>query len=296
MLRSMMRCLGGFTLCLMPLISLAQSGTSAATAPASSNSTVTVLIHGANKRGNPVALSQTSLTVYADRQQAQITELEAANNVPLRFVLMLDLSRSDRTNLLFEKKAAAQIFEALAKDGNEGYVGAFSHEIEISARPLQLPEVNAFLSQAEASGGTAMYDAIVEACDTLGHGIGAPAARRILFLISDGQDSQSLFSETKAIRFAQHHGVAVFALALVPTLPIGPGGAVLKQIAQETGGTAVVLSSPDEFLDKLLGPLETQYFLTFTPPPASPSTGRHLEVKSTDHSIRVFAPSGYAAD
>jgi hypothetical protein len=91
-----------------------------------------------------------------------------------------------------------------------------------------------------------MYDAIVEACNLLGRGAGAPSARRAVILIGDGEDNQSRFSEAKAIGLAQREGVAVFALALVPTLPIRPGGAILKKIPQATGGAAVVLNGPDD--------------------------------------------------
>lgn len=267
---------------------------SSSTSPDLSAATrVQVLINASDKHGNAVSISQSSLELFVDKKQAQIEELKPATGAPLRFVLLLDLSGSNIDKLKFEKKAAAQIFEALSKGNNEGYFGWFNHRVAISARPMQLSEVNQFLSNANTGGGTALYDAIAQACEqTLHRSSGVSTLRRVLFVITDGEDNQSHIAASETEKVAQREGVPVFALGLLSASPRATGAAVLKKLARTTGGNAVVLDSPKEFLDRLLHPLDTQYFLTFTSPVVGKDLTR-LEIKSSDHSIEIAAPSGF---
>lgn len=259
-----------------------------------SGSSGTVLIYGTDKQGAPVALSEPSLQVHADGQKVAITRLESAADVPMRFVLLLDLSGSDKDKLVFEKKAATQIFETVSNERNEGYLGAFSEQVKISTRPLRLSEVNTFLSQAEAYGGTALYDAIIRACDLLHDGPAAPSVRRVLFLVTDGEDNASRVSAAEAVKVAQRDGVTTFSLRLLSSAAArSRGEAILKKFARETGGAALATSSIKD-IEKLLKPLDAQYFLTFSSPPALEENTRKLQVKSTDHSIEVIAPAAYS--
>lgn len=259
----------------------------------SSESSGTVLIYATDKQGAPVALSESFLAVHVDGQKVAITKLESAADVPMRFVLLLDLSGSDKEKLVFEKKAAAQIFESLSKDRNEGYLGAFTEEVKISTRPLRLSEVNAFLSQAQAYGGTALYDAIIKACDLLRDGPPAPSVRRVLFLVTDGEDNASRVPAAQAVKVALRDGVTIFSLRLLSSDPRSRGEKTLKKFARETSG-AVLPTSSNTDIQKLLKPLDAQYFLTFSSPPPLQENTRELQVKSTDHSIEVFAPAAYS--
>ena len=117
--------------------------------------------------------------------------------------------------------------------------------------------------------------------------------RRVLFVITDGEDNQSHITATETAKIAQREGVPVFALGLVAWGR--KGGTILQKLAHETGGNAVVLDAPHEFLNKLLRPLSSQYFVTFTSSTIPQGTLRSLEVKSLDHSIKITAPAAYSA-
>jgi VWFA-related protein len=278
----------------LPTVGVTQINPSNSTAP--SASTIQILINASDKYGNTVSLSRSSLEVYVDKKLIQIEELKPAAGAPLRFVLLLDLSGSNIDKLKFEKKAAAQIFEALSKGNNEGYFGWFNQRVAISAHPMQLSEVNQFLRNANTGGGTALYDAIAQASEQQLHrSSGSSSVRRVLFVITDGEDNQSHIAASDAAKTAQREGVPVFSLCLLSSSPRATGGAVVKKLAHDTGGNAVVLDSPKEFLGKLLQPLVTQYFLIFAPPPSKQNLTR-LEIKSSDHSIEIAAPSGYSTD
>ncbi|HET9742504.1 MAG TPA: VWA domain-containing protein [Terriglobales bacterium] len=255
-----------------------------------------MLIHASDNKGNPVPLSAAVLQVYADKQPVQIDELKPANQVPVRFVLLLDLSGSNKDKIEFEKKAAAQIFEALSKGSNQGYFGWFNDKVAISRQPLSVPVLNSFLARdIKPQGGTVLYDAIRQACaQPLSRTNNNPLFRRVLFLISDGEDDASYTTESQAEQIAEGEGVAVFALTLVGTSGANRGKRALQRLAQNTGGNVVVLNGPGQYLHKLLDPLQGQYLLTFTPPEAKKGSIQRLEVKSSDRSIEVFAPAGYS--
>ena len=197
-------------LLLLPIAAAAQSSSSSAPS-ATTGPSVTVLIHAADRQGAAVAISDKSLTVHAENEQVQVLELKPANIAPMRFVLLLDLSGSDRDEFELEKKAAAQLFGALSKGNSEGYVGVFSEEVVISTRPLRLQELNEFLDGVQAHGGTALYDAVIKACDQLSRGPGAPSSRRVMLVITDGEDNASRVRQADAVKIAQRDGVPVFA-------------------------------------------------------------------------------------
>src|SRR6202043_652081 len=91
-----------------------------------------------------------------------------------------------------DKKAASQLFQGLATDGNQGYLVLFNVSAAISARPLQASEVQRLLEVAKFGGGTAVYDAVEQTCiQKLSRSKNPNIPRRVILLISDGEDNQS---------------------------------------------------------------------------------------------------------
>jgi len=282
-------------------LALGQSSPPSSTASGATTSSATIPIRASDKQGNPVTLSKSSLTVHSGHQQLEILDLKPAKDTPLRFVLLIDLSESDTSKLTFEKKAAQEIFKALSKPGNQGYIGGFNQTVTISTVPMQSPEVSAALAEANAGGGTALYDAISQACDLLAKGADSPSVRRLLILITDGEDNQSHVTPSEAAKLAERAGVSIFALGFPSRYlsPIGQSGgpsgvSVLKKFANDTGGNFVWLEKSTDFLEPLLQPLDSQYFLTFKSAPVPAGKTRDLDIKSADRSVKLFAPSAYA--
>lgn len=96
------------------------------------------------------------------------------------------------------------------------------------------------LSNVTVASGTAIYDAIVDGILLLSK----RPNKRIMILLTDGNDTQSWNTITYAINAARN--------ARIPVYTIGLGGDVdslkLKQIASETGGEYFFAPSPSELL------------------------------------------------
>ena len=249
-----------------------------------------LLVSISDKHGKPVSVAASDLSLFLDGQPVPIRELKPAQDIPLRFVVLLDLSNSDRDKIDFERNAATQLFETLSnKPSASGYLGWFSLQAHISTHPVSVRDATEWLKHANAAGPTALYDAIATACSgTLERGSANELVRRILFLITDGEDNQSRISLTDAAKAAQSQAVPIFSLGILNDAPIRKGGVALKNLAKETGGNAVLLDQPGRFLDKLLQPLETQYVLTFDTPPAALRSVQ-LELKTQNRSLELTA-------
>ena len=249
-----------------------------------------LLISISDKHGRPVSVAASDLALSVGGQSIPIRELKPAQDVPLRFLVLLDLSNSDRDKLDFERKAATQLFEALSNKPNaSGYLGWFSLQAHISTHPVSVTDATEWLKHATAAGPTALYDAIATAClGTLQRGSASEPVRRILFLMTDGEDNQSRISLADAAKAAQSQGVPIFSLGILNDAPIRKGGIALKNLAKETGGNAVLLDGPGRFLDKLLEPLESEYLLTFDAPPAAAHSVQ-LELRTQNHNLELSA-------
>src|SRR5919109_342508 len=109
-----------------------------------------------------------------------------------------------------------------------------------------------------SGGGTAIYDAIYEACSKqLNHpprpaGDQPDVVRRVMILISDGEDNLSLHTRSEAIELAQRTSVVIYTIStstqwvsLEETNPektsdrkyhLTDGDKILQDLAEQTGG------------------------------------------------------------
>src|SRR5690242_3506742 len=282
-----------FYLALTPLLLIVCSTVAAQSqsVPDSPQAPAQLLLSISDKHGKPVSVAASDLTLFLDGQSVPIRELKPAQDVPLRFLVLLDLSNSDRDKLEFERKAATQLFEALSNKPNAaGYLGWFSLQTHVSAHPVSVTDATEWVKRATVGGPTALYDAVVTACtNTLRRNAATEPARRILFLITDGEDNQSRLHPSDAVKAAQTEGVPIFSVGILNPAPIRKGGAALKNLAKETGGNTVLLEGPGHFLDKLLEPLETQYVLTFDVAHTAPHSVQ-LELKAPNRKLELVAP------
>jgi hypothetical protein len=121
----------------------------------------------------------------------------------------------------------------------------FNSLVDISAQPLQILQAQRALDEAQFGDGTAVYDAIEQTCARKLSRLGSPETpRRVIFLISDGEDNASHVPHTDAELAAEVEGVTVFSLVTRPSLvesrgPLsaeGRGAQFLKELSRNTGG------------------------------------------------------------
>ena len=156
---------------------------------------------------------------------------------PVSMAVVMDVSGSIRRHLSGVQRAAGQ-FVSQIRPEDQVMIIEFSDQ----ARMVQnftsdVGRLKSVIDKSKARGGTALYDAVVLACDHLKRQQG----RTAVILLTDGKDedakgtkpgSRHTFEE--AVEAARESGVTVYALGL------GKGVAteVLEDLSQKSGGRA----------------------------------------------------------
>ncbi len=250
---------------------------------------VHVFLTVSDTHDSPVTPAQSELSVFVDKQLAQVDTLRSAKNDALLFAVLLDTSKSEASSAAVVKKAALQLFQGLATNGNQGYLVPFSDLAASSRQPLQVSQVESTLDAAKFEGGTAVYDAIQQTCIRRLSRSGNPnSPRRVILLISDGEDNASHVPHDAVEETAEKEGVAVFSL--IAESSGRQGQHFLKEVSQVTGGRAITVKDPTDAVAPLLTAIENQWSLSFVPAQPVHKKVHSLSVKTSQDDIRISAP------
>jgi len=254
---------------------------------------VDVLFSVVTKREKLVTdLIKQDFKVFDDGAQQEITSFSQPTDLPLRIGMVLDTSNSIRDRLKFEQDAAIDfIFNALRGDRDQAFLMTFDDGPQvIKDFTFDTGDLRDAILKQRAGGGTSLYDAVYTASDKLLNKSPLPRGpnpdvRRVLVVISDGDDNSSNRSRGAAVEMAQRAGVIVYTIS-TSTQWINAeeqtdaskrtnrkylkdeGDKVLEQLALETGGRAFFPYRVDDlgqsFLD-IGDELRHQYALAYSP-------------------------------
>lgn len=242
------------------------------------------------------ALSPTELTISVDKQPAKVISVRPAKDDPLLFAVLVDVSTSNKANAAQIKQAALQIFRGLSAGANRGYLVLFNQHVAISGRPLQPSQLQPALDALQFSGGTAVYDAIAETCaQPLSKSANPDTPRRIIVLLSDGDDNQSHVPPNQAYERAEKEGIAIFSLDSHASGGTNRGETFLKDAAGRTGGEEIIDKSLPDGTRRLLSAINQQWALTFAPTQGPNEKLRSFSLKSFQPGILFSAPAHVSA-
>ena len=238
-------------------------------------------------------------------------------DLPLRIALLLDTSNSIRPRFDFEKDAAIDFLDKVIRRNKDlAFLMTFDNEPEvIQDYTGDIALLSSAIRDQRAGGGTALNDAICLASEKLQH---APPVkgqdsdvRRVIVVISDGNDNLSDHALSEAIDASIRSESAVFAVstntdwlaiddARKPSkYALAEGDRILKQFADQTGGTAFFPYRVDDLAQSFLDigtELRSQYFIAYSP--ADPPPGgqyRRIDVETTRKGLIVRTRKGYFA-
>jgi len=268
-------------------------------------------------------LEKGDFSVLEDGQPQEIRYFSRETDLPLRVGLLLDTSNSIRERIKFEQEAAIDfLYNVLRRGKDQAFLMTFDNEPSITQDFTGDQGVlrDAILRQ-RAGGGTALYDAIYMACrDRLGNPplpTGAsPEVRRVLVVISDGDDNLSSHSRGQAIEMAQRGGVVIYAISTStqwvstaeerdPSKRIDrkyhkeAGDKALDQLAEETGGRAFFPYRVDDLAQSFLNigdELHSQYSIAYAPTnKIADGKFRKIQIHVDRKGLIVRARKGYYA-
>ncbi len=246
-------------------------------------------------------LKKEDFRVFEDGQPQPITNFSAETDLPLTIGLLVDTSGSIRDKLRFEQEAAIEFFySTIRRRKDQGMLIAFDSGVDLLQDFTDNPETLAeAVRKIRAGGGTSLYDAISLAVTEK---VAGQPGRKVLIVISDGDDNASRVSLTETMEVAQKNNVAIYAISTNATANFGTreqqrGDKTLKTFADETGGRAFFPFKLEDlavsFAD-ISEELRSQYTLAYNPTnTARDGTYREIRVEALNRDFKVQARNGY---
>lgn len=195
-------------------------------------SEVRLVLTVSDRRGQFIkGLQAADLAVYDDGQAVdKLTFFGSQSELPLRIAVLLDASGSMANQIAFERKLTAEFFKKVVGPGDSAHLIAFDTEsfvMDVRAADAQLRS----LHKQRQNVGTAIYDAVTAACRRLNRNRDE-RARKVLLLVSDGDDNSSMTGVQQAIEAAWEAEVTVF----VANVNHDKAPTDMVRLAGETGG------------------------------------------------------------
>ena len=250
---------------------------------------VNVFVNVTDRNGALVGgLTHDDFAVSEDGRPQQIAVFERQSELPLNMTLAIDTSGSVRKDMSEEAAAARRFAHAILRPQDQMSVLQFATDVrELTPFTNKLAQIDRGLGQLRGDWATALYDAIYLGAERLGQQEG----RKVLVLVSDGDDTAKNTTYAQALEAALRNEVMIYSLIDVPIeasagRDLG-GEHALITLAEQTGGKHFYVS--DGGLDKAFAQvsddLRTQYLIGYYPHNQEP--GDELPPHRGDHS-----PSG----
>jgi Ca-activated chloride channel family protein len=286
---------------------------------------VDVLFTVLNRRNKLVPeLDKPDFKIFDDNVSQEIRYFSKQTDLPLRIGMLLDTSNSIRDRLKFEQDASINFLYSVLRHGkDEAFVMTFDDEPQVlQGFTGDNGKLRDQIMKTRAGGGTAIYDAIYLACSKILSHPPRPAGdqpdvvRRVMILISDGEDNLSTHTRSEAIEMAQITDVVIYTISTnqewVSTTQkdANTGGAlkyhltdndkILQNLAEQTGGRAFFpyrVDDLDQSFQDIGDELRNQYSISYAPA-NSILDGRYhkIRVEVPDHKgYQVRARQGYFA-
>jgi Ca-activated chloride channel family protein len=259
-----------------------------------------------DKSGHCVpGLTKDDFAVLDEGKEQPIVLFSEESNQPLRMAIVVDRSRSVQKVLSLAKTAARSFFSSVLRPNRDrACVVAFDSGVYLTQDFTDDPNVLAnALSRVTAEGGTSVFDAIYKVSrDKLS---GTDQARRMILLITDGDDTTSRASVEQAVEMALRNNVTIFALRLPDENSLNVrdlrGKPVLDRLTQSTGGRQFHFDGDESqlvrFFDALQGEMRSQYSIGYRFQSASSARSFHrIAIKMKEPNLKAFTRSGYYSE
>ncbi|HSF23861.1 MAG TPA: VWA domain-containing protein [Blastocatellia bacterium] len=270
---------------------------------------VLVPVSASDAAGNPVRdLTAQDFALEEEGRAQPIMSLGEPGKVPTEIAILLDVSGSTRDQFAFEQQAAVRFITEVIKPSDA--VSVFSIGTTpnlVKARTTNGEEaITGLMSIAPAKAATAFFDSVSEASLYLGK-TGEPGSRRVLVVISDGEENYSVRTTlSSALRELQKNDCLFYSInpsgssiGLNNKISV-KGQNFMEAMSSQTGGKAFV---PEKITDlqavfrQIAAELQAQYLLGYYSTDERADGGfRRISVRAPRRpDLRVRARQGYYA-
>ncbi len=243
-------------------------------------------------------LARGAFGVWEDGVEQQVSVF-SNERVPVGLGVLLDVSDSMFGQRIVDARTAVEYFLfTLLNPADEFFLTAFNHTPRTLTPWTTTPSVvSDALNAIRPSGGTAIYDAVINAMPQIGR---RNRQRAALLIISDGADTAS-DATLRDVRGALLRSDAfVYAIAIDSPNGYPINGRVnpttLSEITGQSGGRTEVVHDADGLLaatTRIAEELNNQYILGYSSPKSTDGKFHSIRVSMRDPGMRVRARNGY---
>lgn len=259
---------------------------------------VPVALNVVDDKGAPVpGLTIDDFELREDGKPQAIKIFDRESTTPLSIVLSIDASESVFTDERLEREAAKKFVKSILRPQDEVDVMDFADNVrEIVAFTNDVKRIDSGLGQIEHGEATAMYDAIYLAGERLRDTRTNDGRRRVIVMITDGDNTTHRGSYTSSLEQVQRAGAMVYALIIVPIHADAgrneAGEHALIQMAADTGGKYYYVEDKQDLapaFGHVSDDLRTQYTLGYYAPQRGGDRNgfRHIEIQMKDPALRA---------
>jgi Ca-activated chloride channel homolog len=266
-----------------------------------------------DKKEQPVSgLTRADFLVFEDKQPQAIQGfIDERTGVPVHVAVLMDVSGSTAGKLEFQKTAAKDfIYTVVRARKDRAAFGTFDENLQLIQDFTDRHDLldRAVDSVKKPGSDTALWDAVWLICDEKMRGV---TGRRVIVVITDGDDTASRARLKDAIEIAQSTETIVFAISTkaglsgsVPGVEMGTpkdgGDRELERLCAETGGRAFFIGDRinlERAFSRVAKELRSQYIVTYKPTREFDGTYRRIEVKLAGDrdGLKVRTRRGYTA-
>jgi len=284
---------------------------------------VNILLNVRDKKGGLVGnLNKDDFKVFEDGKEQTVKYFNRETDLPLTIGLLIDVSASQMNLIEIEKNAAYQFFGTVLRKQDLAFLISFGEDAELLQDYTNSPRLlraglNGLQVNSGVGGigpgpvptagqprGTVLYDAVyLASADQLKGQVG----RKVLVLITDGEDEGSRYKIQDAIEAAQKADALIYGFWYVDRgfymsrgmIFGGSSDSALRQMSEETGGHVFHIdrrTTLQQAFDELQEEMRSQYAIGYTPTnPDKDGTFRKIEIKTNNKDWKVQARKGYYA-
>jgi Ca-activated chloride channel family protein len=214
-------------------------------------------------------LKQDNFRVLEDKAEQKLSVFKR-EDVPVSMGLVIDNSGSMRDKRPRVNAAALTLVEA-SNPQDEAFVVNFNDDFYLDLDKdfsSSIPELKEALERIDSRGSTALYDAVIGSLDHVKKGA---KDKKVLLVVTDGEDNTSHNSLEKTIREIQKTDTVIYTIGLLSEESkknAKRARRALEDIAKSSGGLAFFPENVDDvrsICEQVAHDIRNQYTLAYYP-------------------------------
>jgi len=214
-------------------------------------------------------LTQDNFRVYEDKVEQKLSIFKR-EDIPVSMGLVIDNSGSMRDKRPRVNEAALTLVQS-SNPQDEAFVVNFNDDFYLDLDKdfsNSIPELKEALERIDSRGSTALYDAIIGSLDHLKKGV---KEKKVLLIVTDGEDNTSRNSLEKTLREIQKTSTVIYTIGLLGQenkRSAKTAKKALSEIALASGGLAFFPENVDDvhaICEQVAHDIRHQYTLAYYP-------------------------------